>query len=151
MKRYIEFSTMNTRDLGGYPAMDGKYTRSGVLLRSDAPLKTDEKGIAYLKAMGITTAMDLRHSEEIGRNPSVLGSAEGIRYVNVPLELGSSRGLADPSEVAAHYTWTLIHMPESIAKAMRTIAYAEAISWGVQLLLYLGRLPFVRRRAAPPA
>ena len=71
---------VNARDLGGLPTKDGKMTRYGAAVRSEAPRSITEKDIEALKAYGIKTVIDLRGAEEIERHPSLLCGDESIDY-----------------------------------------------------------------------
>lgn len=71
---------VNARDLGGFPTKDGKMTRYGAAVRSEAPRSITEKDIEALKAYGIKTVIDLRGAEEIERHPSLLCGDESIDY-----------------------------------------------------------------------
>ena len=62
----------NARDLGGFPTKDGKVTKFGVFIRSEAPVGLPESDIAYLKAYGVTASMDLRSTGETKVRPSDL-------------------------------------------------------------------------------
>ena len=58
MKSLLE-TTMNTRDLGGYPCAGGAETRRGVLLRSDKITEPSRKDLAFLRERDICTVIDL--------------------------------------------------------------------------------------------
>lgn len=79
--------TFNTRDCGGYPAADGRYTRWRALLRSDCPLRLDAASVAALQEIGIRTSIDLRNAQEIRNEQtrSALDRMQGVRYLNIPL------------------------------------------------------------------
>lgn len=79
--------TFNTRDCGGYPAADGKFTKWRTLLRTDCPLKLTDASLGTLRDIGVRTAIDLRNSQEIRDDATrhALDQASGIRYVNLPL------------------------------------------------------------------
>jgi hypothetical protein len=56
---------VNVRDVGGLPTVDGRTTRSGVLLRSDNLQDLSEADVARLVGeLGVRTVLDLRSSGE---------------------------------------------------------------------------------------
>ena len=59
---------INFRDLGGYRTRDGKYTRWGLLYRSDSLVNLTEKDYEYLNHLGIKTVCDLRTDFERKRS-----------------------------------------------------------------------------------
>jgi protein-tyrosine phosphatase len=86
-ERLLSFpSLLNARDLGGYPTLDGGYTRWRSLLRSDDLAQLTPAGVLALAEYGVETVIDLRWSEELVLNPSPLSSqAPEIRYVHLSL------------------------------------------------------------------
>ena len=78
---------LNARDTGGLRTADGRHIRRGALVRSDVISRLTPSGRAALIAHGIRTVVDVRTSEEIGRDtnyPFREARREGDpRYVNV--------------------------------------------------------------------
>lgn len=76
---------LNVRDLGGYPAMDGRETRWHTIVRADNLASLTEAGRAALVAYGVRTILDLRRPHEVEQspNPFAHGGAHGIAYANV--------------------------------------------------------------------
>ena len=57
---------VNVRDVGGLPTIDGRTTRSGVLLRSDNLQDLSEDDVSRLvRDLGVRTVLDLRSSGEV--------------------------------------------------------------------------------------
>ncbi|HET9168941.1 MAG TPA: tyrosine-protein phosphatase [Actinospica sp.] len=55
----------NARDLGGYPAADGRGVRVGLPLRSEALTDATPEDVAGLERMAVATVLDLRGDSEI--------------------------------------------------------------------------------------
>ena len=73
----------NFRDLGGYPAKDGKHTRWRRLFRSNHLGHLTDDDIVVLRDLGLKSAFDLRGREE--RLPT-LCRHEGIAVHSLPIE-----------------------------------------------------------------
>ena len=71
-RRLMTKGLYNARDLGGFPTADGKTTRFGVFVRSEAPVDLPEEDIAYLRDYGVTASMDFRSTGETLSRPSDL-------------------------------------------------------------------------------
>lgn len=82
-RRLMTKGLYNARDLGGFPTADGKVTRFGVFVRSEAPVGLPEGDIAYLENYGVTASMDFRSSMEVSARPSDL--REVMAYYPKPL------------------------------------------------------------------
>lgn len=83
--RHVELDgCCNFRDLGGYPAADGRRTRWRVLFRADGLSTLSEADFTVLGDLGIRNVVDLRTSLEVesrGRFPD----HEAISYHHLPL------------------------------------------------------------------
>ena len=78
---------LNARDTGGLPTHDAGHIRHGALVRSDVISRLTQSGRAALVAHGVRTIVDVRTSEEIGRDVDypfrgTAGTADP-KYVNV--------------------------------------------------------------------
>ena len=60
--------SLNARDTGGLPTADGRRIKPGALVRSDVLTRLTPSGRAALVAHGVRTIVDVRTSEEIGRD-----------------------------------------------------------------------------------
>ena len=80
---------VNVRDVGGLPTVDGRTTRSGVLLRSDNLQDLTEADVAQLLGeRGLRTVIDLRSTGEVhlaGPGPLKAVHIEGVRHVHLSL------------------------------------------------------------------
>lgn len=82
-RRLLTRGLYNARDLGGFPTADGKTTRFGVFVRSEAPVDLPEGDLDYLRAYGVTASVDLRSTGEVRSRPSDL--AQAMPYYHRPL------------------------------------------------------------------
>jgi protein tyrosine/serine phosphatase len=60
--------SLNARDTGGLPTIDGRRIRPGALVRSDVLTRLTPSGRRALIDHGVRTIVDVRTSEEIGRD-----------------------------------------------------------------------------------
>lgn len=70
----------NFRDMGGYPAADGKTVRRGLLYRSGVMTSLTADDQAYLGQIGFESIVDLRSEEELEIFPNRWAAASGIDY-----------------------------------------------------------------------
>ena len=77
---------VNVRDVGGLPTVDGRTTRSGVLLRSDNLQDLTEDDVAQLlERRGLRTVIDLRSTGELHlTGPGPLATTY-VRHVHLSL------------------------------------------------------------------
>ncbi len=70
----------NFRDLGGYPAADGRHVRWGVLYRSGALSGLTEAGWAEFRARNIRAVCDFRTERERATEPFAWAGHESLSY-----------------------------------------------------------------------
>lgn len=107
----------NFRDMGGYPTVDGRTVKRGLLFRSGAMTGLSQEDQTYLEQFGFAAVMDLRSSEEIELYPNHWAANTDIDYLSVPysiLELMAQvaeepESLADTRDYSAMYV-TMIDM-----------------------------------------
>lgn len=73
----------NARDLGGFPTKEGKTTKFGVFVRSEAPVGLPEVDKMCLESYGVTASMDFRSTGETVARPSDLQAI--MPYYHCPL------------------------------------------------------------------
>lgn len=115
MIRHIAFDRLhNFRDVGGYPAADGRTVRWRRLYRSDSLGKLrDAADEARFLDLGVSTVIDLRYPREAERGGRV-PAYEGLRYLNLSIEhrpynqsiLGND---VDPWRYLADRYWEVAH------------------------------------------
>ncbi len=82
-KRRIPFTALfNFRDVGGYPAGDGRTVRWGRLYRSDSPHRIDGPDRDAFVALGVRTVIDLRRPTEVARDGRV-PELPGLAYRHI--------------------------------------------------------------------
>ncbi|GGL51543.1 tyrosine-protein phosphatase [Sporolactobacillus putidus] len=116
-------STLNTRDLGGYPAADGKATQFGRIIRSDAPVDLTSDDFVLLKRLGVTAAIDFRSDEEITSVPSAFEHAPDFDYYHCPFAIGN-RDPGSKAGVPPLYAKIISDIP-IMQQIMRIIAGQE--------------------------
>ncbi|HEY3522923.1 MAG TPA: tyrosine-protein phosphatase [Candidatus Limnocylindrales bacterium] len=85
-ERHIRIpGTRNLRDVGGYPATDGRRTRWRTLLRTDRLDRLSAESQARLVALPLRQVIDLRWPHELEAHPSVFAASDRVRYRSIPL------------------------------------------------------------------
>lgn len=70
----------NFRDMGGYPTLDGRTVKRGMLYRSGVMASLTDADQAYLGQIGFASIVDLRSGEELEIFPNRWAAASGISY-----------------------------------------------------------------------
>jgi protein-tyrosine phosphatase len=135
-RRVVVEGTLNLRDLGGYPAADGRHVRWGRLYRSDQFGDLEAEGTAYLQALGLKTIIDFRGEKELVASPTP--ALEGVETVHLPMagRSGDQKGATDLvlsgelAEVdgdfmAFLYQGMLMAFPEHFGELIRRAAAPE--------------------------
>lgn len=116
--------TRNLRDVGGYPATDGRRTRWRTLLRSDEMTSLPASARAELEAIGIRQVVDLRWPDELSRAPNVFERSATVRYAHVPL-------LADDPTPAMGLAGMYVHLFDArsaqLADVVRRLAADDGL------------------------
>lgn len=88
----------NTRDLGGFPAADGKKIKSGKLIRSGRLYKIPAETIRALQNMGVSTIVDMRI--ELEREEYPCTPVPGAKHINLPLVCTATTGITHEKSMA---------------------------------------------------
>jgi protein-tyrosine phosphatase len=99
----------NVRDLGGLPAVNGRTTRRGVVIRADGLSRLSALDLERLEALDVRTIIDLRYDEERARAPDRVPPGRTPRFLHrglhprgsVELFTEVNRGLADAARAHA--------------------------------------------------
>lgn len=113
----------NLRDVGGYPAADGRAVRWRTLLRSDALHRLEPAGSAVLAGLGFRTIVDLRTQMEAEIAPSALDGLPA-RVAHISLLSGDLQAL--PLELDAIYRYIIDECGDTVAEAVQVLAAADA-------------------------
>jgi protein-tyrosine phosphatase len=73
---------VNFRDIGGYPAQDGRRVRWGRVFRSDGLSRLTDNDHRLLRHMGIFNVIDFRTPSEIQNSPDRLPDDGSVSHVN---------------------------------------------------------------------
>jgi protein-tyrosine phosphatase len=123
---------LNFRDLGGYPAADGRTTRWGRLYRSDSLHHLTEADGVRLAELGIRTALDFRaHDELVEVGIGRLGGLD-IGHVHLPtidraLNREPSADWVPPTSAAAVYMTMMEHGAGAYAGALEAITEPDTL------------------------
>ena len=88
----------NLRDLGGMRTTDGRSLRRGRVYRSDDPHLATEADVEALRALGISTVIDLRLDEEVGVRGSAVWEALNV----VPVRCSTLTKPPVPADLARY-------------------------------------------------
>ena len=81
----LDFSeARNFRDLGGYPTVDGRHIKKGLLYRSDALSDLSNDDLEALSKLKLKRIYDLRNEDEQQTDPDMLPEGHSIQLVPVP-------------------------------------------------------------------
>ena len=126
---------VNVRDVGGLPTVDGRTTRSGVLLRSDNLQDLSEADVRLLvEQLGLRTVLDLRTDGEVElEGPGPLRARPEIAHHHLTLIPHGFDGRAEvtraipdedaPAHSMAHFYVDYVRdAPANVATALRLLA-----------------------------
>ena len=123
---------LNVRELGGYAAADGRFTRANSLIRADNLARLNPKGQQAIRESGVSTIIDLRSPYELDleANPFAYATDASPRYLNLPLmDEADTEGMAlvnSASTLTEMYGTMLGRFQSHIGKILAAIANAPA-------------------------
>lgn len=109
----------NFRDLGGYPAADGKHVRWGMIMRSGSTALLDANDLEYISRLNLKDIVDLRSNEERSLAPNRI---DGARYhaIGYPM-FKLIPELVAPGAAAEHKASGYDQMPTFISAHARLV------------------------------
>ena len=134
---------VNVRDVGGLPTVDGRLTRSGVLLRADNLQDLTAVDVEHLIGRrGLRTVIDLRSTGELHLEGATPLQATDVRHHHlslIPEFHGESdhvevdravptrpaRAGASRTDMTGYYVGYLQDAPQNVATALRLLADAD--------------------------
>ncbi|MBO4292407.1 MAG: tyrosine-protein phosphatase [Lachnospiraceae bacterium] len=125
-RRILLENANNFRDLGGYPAADGKTTCWGKLFRTESLRYLSGADWKTLETLGVKTLIDLRGEPEARERP--VNAPESFIYRNLPfinrqrfLEAGKSGDNSMLISLIMRYSVIYENSPEQVAKVLEEI------------------------------
>ena len=128
----------NFRDIGGYPTLDGAWTRWGRVFRSDGLQALSDTDHELMDVLGITTVFDLRSHGEVEQAPDRLPA--GVRRVHLPMSSDVAQGRSmlerivdgdlpkfDEDDMADGYLRMLEGFPDFLAEMVHAVADGERV------------------------
>jgi protein tyrosine/serine phosphatase len=130
-KEYDRFISLqgctNFRDLGGYPARNGRTVKWSRLFRSDSLHGLSPPDVNHIyDILGVVTVLDLRNADEVQRDRHRPPAALSVGYHNLPLLERYEFVPYDPAEDPAarlsdFYLWLLSNAGGRMAGALATL------------------------------
>ena len=115
---------VNFRDAGGWSTTDGGIVRSGLLYRSDDPIRVTSAGRAAVERLGLAMVIDLRQQTQFSRTP---GFVDPARTAHVPLvdqvvDHADPPPLDTPTDMANLYVGMLDESRQQVGRVLDTVA-----------------------------
>lgn len=128
-------SLANLRDVGGLPTEDGRATRHGVLLRSEAPALGTPDDVAVLtERLAGGNVVDLRQHDETERRPLPEPLRTRARSHHLPFDVVAPPHVSDghlasdeirPADVGGFYAWLAERNVDTIGQLLHLVGTAE--------------------------
>ena len=98
-QRNLPFAgTFNFRDMGGYPAQDGRRVKWGALYRSGHLSEMTEQDLTVFSDLDIGLICDFRRKDEQDLAPNRLPPGSSIHVANIPIHTGSQQSFIEKIE-----------------------------------------------------
>jgi protein-tyrosine phosphatase len=126
--RYLAWDACyNARDVGGYPAGNGRRIRWQALVRADNLHRLTPNGQAALRDYGVRTIIDLRLASELERHPNPFAAQHGPgdvpRYMNLPLlDLETDAAIDEADSTQDEYAIILDRGKGRVAAVIKAVA-----------------------------
>lgn len=112
--------TKNMRDMGGFPAADGRKIKHCRLIRSGRLYKLPKSTVKALADMNVDSVIDMRTEKEIEEHtPTIL---EGVNYYYIPLVCTATPGITAEGSMARTMLRQSKRIKEEFGTAERYIA-----------------------------
>ncbi|MGZ4688966.1 MAG: tyrosine-protein phosphatase [Acidimicrobiia bacterium] len=131
-ERHLAFDgCFNFRDLGGYRTRDGHALRPRRLFRADGPHALTDADGAMLRALSVTTVLDLRTTDEATERGHYAAALPGVLTYPVPMtdvlpDVEDLPTWTDPRVVATRYHEMLVSGHEAICESLAILTDPEA-------------------------
>lgn len=123
----------NFRDLGGYPAADGRTTRWRTLFRADGLYRLTAADLEVVRRLGLRTVIDLRSDAELAERGTFPHVEHPVAFHHVPVIDSTWQHLdrPDAEEPVVFLEWAYHDMlrqgPERFAQAIEQLSQADAL------------------------
>ena len=122
MRRYLEGTIENMRDIGGY-LTENKIVRYNKLIRSNFPISITKENMNFLKQMGIKTIIDLRSKVETNKFVSAFENNPFFEVFHY--EISSGEKIPDSPENVPISYMKMLEQKESIYHIFKKLAEEE--------------------------
>lgn len=125
MKRYLEKSIENMRDIGGYICENTLKIRYTCLIRSNLPNNISTNDIRFLKNLNIKDVIDLRSLEEVKNKPSVFENNKDFNVFHI--EIIGGREIPESSEKVPISYINMLEQKDKIKEIFEILKTKEKI------------------------